>query len=64
MLNPQSYLVELKAYDTHKRVTLCKPVKIIRHHTRMQDETSVYFELERLYRGQYIINRIKKLKKS
>ena len=62
MLNPQSYLVELKAYDTHKRLTLCKPVKVIRHHTRMQDEASVYFELERLYRGQYIINRIKKVK--
>jgi len=56
------YLVELIACDSHKRIVGCKPTRTFKHHTRCQDENSVYFELEKSYRGQYIVNRIKKLK--
>jgi len=62
MKTPQSYLVELIACDNHKRITACKPVKTIRYHTRCQDENSAYYELEKTYRGQFIVKRIKKIK--
>ena len=62
MTTPQSYKVELIAYDTNKRTTLCKPVKVLTYHTRAQTETAAEFELERQYRGRYVVNRIKKNK--